>query len=110
MRRRKLLASAALGGLAGCSMGTGDNAPETPTRTHTETPADTESPTETSGHSFVEPTPTGDVGRIDTVRAHSLPESVPFEGRVTLREQPTNDRGATIAVSLRNQDTRAWTL
>ena len=106
MRRRKLLAAAVLGGFAGCSMGTGDNATETPTRTHIETPADTE----TSGHSFVEPTPTGDVGRIETVRAHSLPESVPFEGRVTLLEQPTNDRGATIAVSLRNQDTRAWTV
>ena len=116
MRRRKLLAAAVLGGFAGCSMGTGDNATETPTRTHTETPtdtetpADTEMPTKTSGHSFVEPTPTGDVGRIETVRAHSLPESVPFEGRVTLLDQPTNDRGATIAVSLRNQDTRAWTL
>ena len=102
MRRRKLLAAAVLGGFAGCSMETGDDATETPTRTHTETPADTETPTETSGHSFVEPTPTGDVGRIETVRAHSLPESVPFEGRVKLLEQPTNDRGATITVSLRN--------
>ena len=110
MKRRKLLAAAVLGGFAGCSMGTGDNATETPTRPHTETPADTETPTDTSGHSFVKPTPTGDVGRIETVRAHSLPESVPFEGRVTLLEQPTNDRGATITVSLRNQDTRAWTL
>ena len=113
MRRRRLLAAAVLGGSAGCSMGTGDNATETPTRTPTETPTDTETPADTettSGHSFVEPTPTGDVGRIETVGGHSLPESVPFEGRVTLLDQPSNDRGATITVSLRNQDTRAWTL
>ena len=110
MRRRKLLAAAVLGGFAGCSMRTGNDAIETPTRTHTETPPDTETPTETSDHSFVKPTPTGDVGRIETVQAHSLPESVPFEGRVELLEQPTDDRGATVTVSLRNRDTRAWTL
>jgi len=121
MRRRRLLASAALGGLAGCSLtDPSDEATETPTRsrtetpsrTETETPTDTETPTETesSDISFEEPTPTGDVGRIETVRAHPLPESVPFEGRVELLEQPTSSQGATVSISLRNTDSRSWFL
>ena len=109
MKRRKLLASAVLTGLAGCSLtGSSDEATEPPSRTDTETPAATE--TESSDRPFEEPTPTGDVGRIETVRAHSLPESVPIEGRVELLEQPTSSRGATLFISLRNTDSRSWYL
>jgi hypothetical protein len=109
MKRRKLLTSAVLTGLAGCSLtGPDDEATETPSRADTETPTATE--TETSDRPFEEPTPTGDVGRIETVRTHSLPESVPFEGSVELLEQPTSSRGATLSISLRNTDSRSWLL
>ena len=109
MKRRKLLTSAVLTGLAGCSLtGPDDEATETPSRADTETPTATE--TETSDRPFEEPTPTGDVGRIETVQAHSLPESVPLEGRVELLEQPTSSRGATLFISLRNTDSRSWYL
>ena len=87
-------------------MGTGDNATETPTTT--ETPTATE--TETSDLPFEEPTPIGDVAPVESVRAHSLPESVPFEGRVELLEQPTSSQGATLSISLRNTDSRSWFL
>lgn len=121
MKRRKLITSAALAGLAGCSFtGSSEEATETPTRSPTETPSrtetrtptDTATPTEaeSSGASFEKPTPTGDVGRIETVRPHTIPDSVPFEANVELLEQPAGDRGATITVSFRNRDTRSWTL
>ena len=115
MKRRKLLTSAVLTGLAGCSLtGSSDEATEPPSRTDTETPPATETPTatetESSDRPLEEPTPTGDVGRIETVQAHSLPESVPIEGRVELLEQPTSSRGATLFISLRNTDSRSWYL
>ena len=115
MKRRKLLASAVLTGLAGCSLtGPSDEATETPSRPDTETPTTTETPTatetETSDLSFEEPTPIGAVTPVESVRAHSLPESVPFEGRVELLEQPTSSQGATLSISLRNTDSRSWFL
>jgi len=115
MKRRTLLTSAVLTGLAGCSLtGSSDEATEPPSRTDTETPPATETPTatetESSDRPLEEPTPTGDVGRIETVQAHSLPESVPIEGRVELLEQPTSSRGATLLISLRNTDSRSWYL
>ena len=109
MKRRKLLTSAVLTGLAGCSLtGPNDEATEPPSQTDVETPTATE--TESSDRPLGEPTPTGDVGQIETVRAHSLPESVPFEGRVELLEQPTSNRGATLFISLQNTDSRSWYL
>jgi hypothetical protein len=115
MKRRKLLTSAVLAGLAGCSLtGPSDEAAETPSRTDTETPTATEAPTatedESSDFSSERPTPTGDVGRIEAVRTHPLPESVPLEGRVELLEQPTSSRGGTLSISLRNTDSRSWYL
>ena len=115
MKRRNLLTSAVLTGLAGCSLtGPSDEAAETPSRTDTETPTAAETPTDTKDESFdfssEKPTPTGGVGRIETVRAHPLPESVPLEGRVELLEQPTSSRGATLFISLRNTDSHSWYL
>ena len=109
MKRRKLLTSAVLTGLAGCSLTGADNeAAERPSRTDTETPTATKD--ESFNFSSEKPTPTGGVGRIETVRAHPLPESVPLEGRVELLEQPTSSRGATLFISLRNTDSRSWYL
>ena len=115
MKRRKLLTSAVLSGLAGCSLaGPSDEAAETPSRTDTETPTASETPTDTenesSNYPFEDPSPTGGVSRIEAVRAHPLPESVPLEGRVELLEQPTSSRGGTLSISLRNTDSRSWHL
>ena len=115
MKRRNLLTSAVLTGLAGCSLtGPSDEAAETQPRTDTETPTATETPTTTKDESsdFLSerPTPTGDVDQIKAVRAHPLPESVPLEGRVELLEQPTSSQGGTLSISLRNTDSRSWYL
>ena len=115
MRRRALLSTLGASCLTGCSLtGFNDEATEPPSRTDTETPTATETltatETESSDRPFEEPTPTSDVGRIETVRAHPLPESVPLEGRVELLEQPTSSRGATLLISLRNTDSRSWYL
>ena len=115
MQRRALLSMLGASCLTGCSLtGPSDEATEPPSRTDTGTPTTTETPaateTESSDRPFEEPTPTGDVGRIETVRAHPLPESVPLEGRVELLEQPTSSRGATLFISLRNTDSRSWYL
>jgi hypothetical protein len=121
MKRRKLLASAVLTGLAGCSpTGLSEEATETPTWSRTETPSRTETETstatatptetETSDLPFEEPTLACDVGRIESVRAHPLPESVPFEGRVELLKQPTRSQDAMLSISLQNTDNRPWYL
>ena len=115
MQRRALLSMLGASCLAGCSLtGPSDEVTEPPSRTDTGTPTAMETPiateTKTSDRPFEEPTPTGDVGRIESVQAHPLPESVPLEGRVELLEQPTSSRGATLSISLRNTDSRSWLL